>query len=367
MTKAQWTRALLVAIGSAQLAGAAGAVVYPVNGTQWTSEFSTVFNGPIGTITNVHVPLDPGSLPLELQAFKAVSTRVIDIRLGPPPGNVISIAFTLTLPSGDTQFGTGQATNFTDHGDGTFTELGTFTFTGGTGSQAGVTGGGPYKVDGSWSVPARTAGTSITTLNGGVIVLPDLTPGLPGTSPQSPFLPQQQLPDGSFLINGGSGFWFDPPLANGYRYEMQGDSLFTSLEFAPGFADSMVLSSPSCVIAGTFGGGDVVDLAGLCGGGIAQFSVNGIDPAFDAADPNAFPVKLGFDTTTAEFAASPIPVPEPGTWAMLACGLALLGIAMHNRCCVALTSRAGSAEPDLCPCAPILQHAARFGPGRAVH
>jgi hypothetical protein len=329
MLRNRWSRTALVGL-AALWSGIVQAVVYPIDGVTESYAFSTIFNGTFGTVTSNLTPLDPGSVPKGFEAVGGGSVIVYDSSSGNPyPGNITSYTFNVRLANGDTRHGFSKATSYFPNGDGTFSELGTYTFTGGTGSQTGVSGGGPYRSIVTPSVPDGSAGQSITYFDGGEIVLPDTTPGLPGTAPGSPLLPRSTLPDGAFPFNGGTGAWYDPPLADAYSYTMLGSALFTSVEFAPGFAGGMTISSPGCTVAGSFGGGAVVDLAAACGGGVGAFVVHGIDPSVDAADPGAFPVKLSFNKTTAQFTAMAIAVPEPATYAMLALGL--VGLAGMTR------------------------------------
>ena len=56
-----------------------------------------------------------------------------------------------------------------------------------------------------------------------------------------------------------------------------------------------------------------------------QFTITGIDPAFDPTDPKAFPIDLTFNTPVADFVAEPLgissAVPEPSSLPLLGAGL----------------------------------------------
>jgi hypothetical protein len=137
--------------------------------------------------------------------------------------------------------------------------------------------------------------------------------------------------------------WADPVTASGYTYQMTNGSLFTEIvDFPTGFLEPLDVTAPGCSIPGTFGPGQSVDFVTLCGSGVSEFTVTGIDPMFDPTDPGAFPIQLAFNTPTADFIAEPLgsAVPEPSTWAMILLGFAGVGFAVHRR-----TVRNGAAAP----------------------
>ena len=96
---------------------------------------------------------------------------------------------------------------------------------------------------------------------------------------------------------------------------MTGDSLFTNiLAFPTGFDEPFDLTSPGCTIPGTFTSGDSLNFVSLCGKGVSEFAITGIDPPFDPTNSSAFPIELTFDTPTADFVAAPLDSsPEPAT------------------------------------------------------
>jgi hypothetical protein len=115
----------------------------------------------------------------------------------------------------------------------------------------------------------------------------------------NPLLPDSTL-DGVFrFIDVIGGKWYDPPSAYGFRYEMTGDSLFTSiLNFPVGFENPFTVSVGDTNL-GEFLPGDSIDFVSLLGGGVSEFTITGLD--VDPTNPTAFPIKLDFDTDTASF------------------------------------------------------------------
>jgi len=152
-----------------------------------------------------------------------------------------------------------------------------------------------------------------------------------GQSQADPRLPDVILENVPFTFIGArTGDWFDPPSATGYRYQMTSASLFNDiLNFPAGFAATMTVSAPGCTIPGLHGNGSAVDFVATCGAGVSEFTITGISPAVDAADPAAFPLQLAFDTLSADFTMTPIvAVPElPGSLLMLAGLTGLAGLA----------------------------------------
>lgn len=128
----------------------------------------------------------------------------------------------------------------------------------------------------------------------------------PGSSQESPVLPDG-MSDGSFNFVGVvTGAWVDPPVAEGFRYTMTSDSLFTQIEdFPTGFPTPFTVSVNGEVL-GEFGPGDSVDFTQFPGGGVKEFTIGGLTPLVDPENPLAFPLKLAFDDDTADFTMSAI-------------------------------------------------------------
>jgi hypothetical protein len=143
-----------------------------------------------------------------------------------------------------------------------------------------------------------------------------------GSTQQNPVLPSSYIP-GLFLFSDvRSGLWIDPPLVSGFTFAMTGPgSLFSGiLDFPTGF-NGLFDVLVDDVSLGRFGPGQMVDFSGFAGGGVASFSIQGIDPSADAGNPLSFPIRLGFTTPTASFTMSAA-VPEPMSLTLMGLGIA---------------------------------------------
>ncbi|WP_254564817.1 hypothetical protein [Oscillatoria sp. HE19RPO] len=132
----------------------------------------------------------------------------------------------------------------------------------------------------------------------------------PGSSENNPVLPGG-MANGAFSFVGVvTGAWFDPPVAEGFRYTMTSDSLFTEIQdFPTGFPNPFTVSVNGQEL-GEFGPGDSVDFTQFPGGGVKEFTITGLTPLVDPENPIAFPLKVGFDTETADFTMAAILDPE---------------------------------------------------------
>ncbi|MBL9076732.1 MAG: hypothetical protein JNL08_04465 [Planctomycetes bacterium] len=133
-----------------------------------------------------------------------------------------------------------------------------------------------------------------------------------GESQHFPVLPI--VPPNGF--SGGSGWWYDPPLALGFDFQMAGGSLFTDILTLPvGIdGDGMFEVEVGNQSLGQFAEGTRVDFRQILGGnGVPAFRIVGIDPAVDSTDAMVFPVQLAFDTPTADFTMTPVLWRKVGT------------------------------------------------------
>lgn len=149
-----------------------------------------------------------------------------------------------------------------------------------------------------------------------------------GTSQENPILPTVSRPNVWSFQEVPRGLWYDPPTAYGFQYKMTSDSVFTEiLDFPTNFKKPFAVLVKD-ILLGEFTAGDRVNFKDyrtvlgdlLVGGsGVNQFSVTGIN--VDPTNPNAFPIKLDFNTDTASFdmhaligERPPEAVPEPSSF-----------------------------------------------------
>ncbi|HLO48471.1 MAG TPA: PEP-CTERM sorting domain-containing protein [Kamptonema sp.] len=145
----------------------------------------------------------------------------------------------------------------------------------------------------------------------------------PGSSQQNPIMPNVTLPNRWEFTDVPRRTWSDPPTAYGFRYEMTSDSVFTQiLDFPTGFTKPFTVLVKD-VILGKFTAGNSVNFSNystllgnlLVGNGVKEFSVTGLN--VDPSNPAVFPIKLDFNTETANFNMHALlneesqPVPEP--------------------------------------------------------
>jgi hypothetical protein len=174
-------------------------------------------------------------------------------------------------------------------------------------------------------------------------------------SGQAAPLPPTVMEEGEYeFVGATSGAWVDPPLTDGYRYTMTGGSLFTHiLDFPTGFDDSFRVYVGDDLL-GTFGPGQSVDFTTFPGGGVSEFLVRGINPLVDVEDPAGFPLRLAYNTPTANFVmtADPTPtstgaVPEPAsvaTWGVMVMAVSATGVSRRRK----LRSRQRDESQLLC-------------------
>ncbi|NEP14925.1 MAG: hypothetical protein F6K14_33060 [Symploca sp. SIO2C1] len=155
-----------------------------------------------------------------------------------------------------------------------------------------------------------------------------------GITQFSPVLPVVFFPGSFTFINVRSGWWCDPPIAEGFEYEMiprdmpigltsrvfpgmtgqdtASDAIFTKISGFPEAVDQddRFTVAVEGKVLGEFGPGETLDFGDyqeelgdllVNGEGVKKFTISAIDPGVDAADPEAFPLRLEFNTPTASF------------------------------------------------------------------
>jgi hypothetical protein len=142
-----------------------------------------------------------------------------------------------------------------------------------------------------------------------------------GFSQENPVMPAGTAADGAWVFGGPtaqSGDWFDPATCDAYSFDMTGNSHFTSILELPSTLTASVNVYAEGQLVGAFAAGDSVDFVALLGHAVSGFDITGITPLTDPETQTAFPIRLAFDTLTADFTMTP--VPEPASLALLAVG-----------------------------------------------
>lgn len=149
-----------------------------------------------------------------------------------------------------------------------------------------------------------------------------------GQTQDNPILPTRSEANIWIFEDAPSRRWFDPPTTYGFRYTMSGNSLFTEiLDFPIGIDDDNAFTiSVNDKVLGAFSPGQNVNFVSLLGQGVSEFNLTDINPYVDAGDPTAFPLKLAFDTATADFEMKAIPAPAAVPEKNATLGLILLGV-----------------------------------------
>ncbi len=149
-----------------------------------------------------------------------------------------------------------------------------------------------------------------------------------GESQFNPWMPNCKINNGSIysFCDTGTGGWYDPPVTEGFSYKTNDESLFTSILDLPSTFENPFTVSVGDIILGQFSNGDEInfskyaDILGsflVDGLGVKEFSVRTGD-SIDPTNPMALPIKLAFNTETANFSMYALEstnkkkVPEPG-------------------------------------------------------
>ena len=169
-----------------------------------------------------------------------------------------------------------------------------------------------------------------------------------GSARDNPLLPGEIGPNGEFtfefeVTNPQQVVWIDPEIAIGYEYKvLSGPNILSAIFPELGDADGYQIFLLSDLInpIGTVMANTVFNFGP---GGVDGFVLMDIEvtPALNPLDAGAFVTGLTFNVasgpTTINMTQTPITVfvqdgvPEPGTWAMMIAGFALVGSAMRRR------------------------------------
>ena len=123
------------------------------------------------------------------------------------------------------------------------------------------------------------------------------------------------------FVNVPSNAWFDPPLTDAFLFETVDDAHFDKIVSLPkGFAEPFEILVGDRSL-GVFTDEESIDFVRLLGAGVSSFKIKNIAPLVDSRDATAFPIQLAFDRETASFSMTPLPIPEPSTYALFSVGL----------------------------------------------
>ncbi len=146
----------------------------------------------------------------------------------------------------------------------------------------------------------------------------------PGSDPENPILPFVPAPGQYEFPAPIPRRWYDPPMADGFEYELFGGALFTQVGTPPpsfGFGPVNLMIGGSLIAV--LNAGDLFDLTPFA---TSIFRLVGINPDVDAADPTAFPTFLDWSGVATSLTMTALPaVPEPTVTMLVGLGLVALG------------------------------------------
>ena len=151
----------------------------------------------------------------------------------------------------------------------------------------------------------------------------DLLYGTFGNTAGNPVLPNSGANGFFRFFNVASGQFMDPPIADGFEYTMTSASMFTKIGLPEGYGNNFTVVVGGNPVATGLNGGDAYTFVGP---GVPSFQLIGLNPDVDAANPDAFPLYMEFDTPTASFDMNAIVVPEPSTFVLAILGLVGIGV-----------------------------------------
>jgi hypothetical protein len=151
----------------------------------------------------------------------------------------------------------------------------------------------------------------------------DLLYGTFGNTAGNPVLPNSGSNGFFRFFNVNSGQFMDPPIADGFEYQMTDGALFTKIGLPTGYGNNFTVVVGGNPVATGLAGGDAYTFGGP---GVPSFQLIGLNPDVDAANPDAFPLYMEFNQPTASFNMTAIVVPEPSTFVLAILGLSGVGL-----------------------------------------
>ncbi|RMF25818.1 MAG: PEP-CTERM sorting domain-containing protein [Cyanobacteria bacterium J083] len=154
----------------------------------------------------------------------------------------------------------------------------------------------------------------------------------PGTTQDDPFIVEADENGDFVFTDAGNGFWWDPPFASAFDYEiLSPGSLFTMVGLPIGI-------NPDGELFDVIVNGDIVDSVPggssytFAGNGVESFRIGNISNVdVDPSISNPFPTQLFFNNPTGNnFKMSPViagtSVPEPSSLATIFIGATLCAV-----------------------------------------